>query len=186
MTVTELFKQIGITANIGKVRWGTTFNCSLPGIYIVSTSGDPNAGLSGEPRFDEQAIQSWIDRLPDFTLDDKKPTVETLVQRLRSFWLPEENVLYIGKTDAALKRRVNAYYKTELGARKPHSGGQWLKTLRNIDELFVYYAPTDRPEENEAALLKYFYDSAGELPFANLEGPYGRKPHGLRNQRDSK
>lgn len=186
MTVTELFKQIGID-EFQCVRWGCPFDCSSSGIYIVSSCGDPDAEVpTCRPRFDGRAIHKWIDRLPHFTLDGMKPDEETLVQRLRTFWLPRENVLYIGQTGSSLTERVKAYCTTELGARKPHSGGQWLKTLRNIEELFVYIAPADDAKNKERILLNYFRASAGELPFANLTGPCGRKSHGLKGQRDPK
>lgn len=95
-------------------------------------------------------------------------------------------MLYIGKTSSALKKRIRAYYKTELGAGSPHSGGQWLKTLKNLFQLYVHYAVSDSPEADESKLLAYFKQRAGELPFANLTGPDGRKQHGMVKQREER
>ena len=166
---------------------GTPCNCQGSGIYIVSTSTDSgsNLGVTPEPRFDNPAIQRWIDRLPEFTIDGMKPTVKTLKKRLSEFWLPEENILYIGQTESSLSKRIGDYYRTELGARAPHSGGQWLKTLADLGSLSVYYVSVQNPKDKETALLKYFFEQAGKLPFANLKGPTGKKQHGLKYQRES-
>lgn len=187
MTVKELFEQIGV-GRFDRVQWGQPCNCQSPGVYIVSTGvdSDSNSGTTPEPRFDDPAFRRWIDRLPGFTIDGVKPTVETLKKRLSEFWLPEENILYIGQTESSLSKRIGAYYRTELGARAPHSGGQWLKTLADIDSLTVYYASVRNPKNKEKALFAYFVEQAGNLPFANLEGPNGKKRHGLKGQRDPK
>ena len=54
------------------------------------------------------------------------------------------NVLYIGKAPKrnngkGLGNRVNEYYRTEYGARNPHAGGHWIKSLAKLENLFVYY-----------------------------------------------
>lgn len=186
MTVKELFELIG-AKHFDCVRWNQPCNCQGSGIYIVSTSTDSgsNSGVTPEPRFDNPAIQRWIDRLPEFTIDGMKPTVKTLKKRLSEFWLPEENILYIGQTESSLSKRIGDYYRTELGARAPHSGGQWLKTLADLGSLSVYYVSVQNPKDKETALLKYFFEQAGKLPFANLKGPTGKKQHGLKYQRKS-
>ncbi len=188
MTVKELFSHVGIS-NFGCVRWGEHLPCSKPGIYMVSTSKLPEEpAFASQPNFNDAAIQKWIDRLPGFRIDGvPPPTLATLKNELAQSWLPNESVLYIGQTTRPLSKRVAEYYDTDLGASKPHSGGQWLKTLSNMEELFVYYALTERnPKEVESELLNYFYSLAGELPFANLEGPKVRKKHRLHGQRDKK
>jgi len=160
-------------------------------IYIVSTSNlleEP--AVANQPNFNDATIQKWIDRLPNFTIDGVRPTLTTLKNRLAQFWFPNESVLYIGQTKSSLSKRIVQYYDTELGAKGPHSGGQWLKTQGNMEALYVYYAPIERdrdPEHVETELLNYFHSQAGELPFANLEVHHRRKKqHGLQGQRDSK
>lgn len=49
--------------------------------------------------------------------------------RLATFWLPDEVVLYIGLAGASVRKRVRQYYRTPLGDKRPHAGGWWLKTL---------------------------------------------------------
>ena len=120
MTVKELFKHVGLQA-FQCVEWGQAVPCFEPGIYIVSNSADADMENTAPlaPVFNDQMIQSWIDRLPTFTLDGAKPTVESLKERLAEFWQPIENVLYIGMTTRSLQERVNEYYETSLGAKAP-------------------------------------------------------------------
>jgi hypothetical protein len=132
---------------------------------------------------------------PDLALDANPPTVAELEKRLSQCWIPDEVILYIGLA-SSLRSRIRGYYRTPLGARRPHSGGHFLKTLRNIYDLFVHYAPTDDPDDCEQKMLKAFcentstrsksllHDPAHPFPFANLEHPPGtRKLHGLTRTR---
>ncbi len=84
MTVKELFKHVGLQC----VEWGQAVPCFEPGIYIVSNSADADMENTAPvaPVFNDKMIQSWIDRLPAFTLDGVKPTVESLKERLAEFW----------------------------------------------------------------------------------------------------
>jgi transcription elongation factor GreA len=78
---------------------------------------------------------------------------------------------------------VAALYATELGFRRPHSGGHWLKTLREPSRLNLWWAETDAPEEYEDALIEAFRDAIPDdvraalpdpiLPWANLDAPSG-------------
>ena len=52
----------------------------------------------------------------------------------------------------SVARRVAAMAKTELGDRRPAAGGHWLKTLRSLDGLRVWWAATAATEEYEDAL----------------------------------
>ena len=82
-------------------------------------------------------------------------SVLTLKDRLDKFWLPDENILYIGKTDCVggLKKRIGQYYSTEIGERKPHAGGHWIKTLNILNELFVHYLPIQNPLQLEEKII---------------------------------
>jgi transcription elongation factor GreA len=118
--------------------------------------------------------------------------LKALAARLASFWLPSQTVLYVGTSDASVARRVAAMAKTELGDRRPAAGGHWLKTLRALDGLKVWWAATEATEEYEDALLAAFAagvpetdvtalpDTSVILPWANLRLPTGeRKATGL-------
>ena len=189
MTVKELLDKVGLK-NCSTVRWGEEVWTGMSGVYVVSSNIAPEDGTgAGNIEFDENAINHWIKRLPDFTIDGLLPTEEAIEKRLSEFWIPEENILYIGMTQSSLSKRIHGYYITGIGDRRPHSGGQWLKTLKNISGLYVHYATVSLPEQApwaEEKLLGYFIEETGRLPFANLEGPCGRKQHGLKNQREKK
>ena len=120
-------------------------------------------------------------------MDGERPTSRALAARLHDFWLPGQTVVYVGMTPASIGGRVGAFYRTPLGDRKPHSGGQWLQTLRGLDRARVWWAVTDAPEEYEDALFNAFAaavdtspaaaprlpDRAVVLPFANLQTATG-------------
>jgi transcription elongation factor GreA len=140
---------------------------------------------------DRTALRGWIERVPSLELDGHRPTPHELAARLGAFWLPQESVVYIGRTTASLAGRLAAFYRTPLGDPRPHAGGHWLKTLSVLDRLLIWWAETDAPEEYEDALLTAFgsgidaaalglYDPSLVLPFANLQTALGvRKQHGI-------
>lgn len=123
-----------------------------------------------------------------------KSTSDRLVERLKSFWLPDETILYIGMTGSSLGKRVRDYYKTKLGDPKPHRGGQWIKTLENLEHLNIYWTTTEKENAKalEQAFLRTFVENVSQkslthlsdpyhpYPFANIEFPKGtKKNHGI-------
>ena len=85
-----------------------------------------------------------------------RPTSKDLQQRLASFWLPDQPVVYIGSTTGSVAGRIAAIVKTVPGDAKPAASGLWLHFLRNPGDLRVWWAATDAPEEYEDALLEAF------------------------------
>ena len=123
-------------------------------------------------------VGKWIERVDGLLLDGQRPSSRALAGRLASFWLPSETILYVGATDASIGRRVTAIARTELGDRRPHSGAHWLKTLRSLDGIRVWWTLTDAPEEYEDALLAAFAASrAGDGP-GHAPGSRGHPPVG--------
>lgn len=192
MTIAELLKQVNITKFNKPIKWGAPCPCDKQGIYIISFCEDPHLEMKPiEPQFDDTAIQEWIKYLQLFTLNNKRPNVDAVKQELQRFWLPKENILYIGNT-TNLRQRINDGYKTtKLGKGGPHAGGQWLKTLANIDTLYIHYITTESTEI-KPILLEHFRNTIGELPFANLKisstkSPYlnYQKKHNFKKQRES-
>jgi len=178
------------------VKWGQPLDSSSVGIYFVSTNKDPNLIRTSyiNAPIDEDIIQFWIKKVPTIQVDGKPATVESISQRLSSFWLPDENIIYIGQTESrkGLKSRVNQYYNTELGERKPHAGGHWVKTLKILNELFIHFIPLQNAADIEKKIMRNFVSQVSEqtkenlfdpylpLPFANLELEQGsRKKHGI-------
>ena len=171
----------------GPAVWGRPVQAQGPGVFVVEAP----APLPSAP-IELTRVGKWIERVETLRLDGEVPTSKALAARLGSFWLPSQTVLYIGASDASVARRVAAMAKTELGDRRPAAGGHWLKTLRSLDGLKVWWAATAATEEYEDALLAAFAAGVPEadlaalpdrtvvLPWANLRRPTGeRKATGL-------
>jgi hypothetical protein len=199
-SVRQLFNKFGII-DFQQVRWGTIFSEKRQGIYVVSTSNNPDKylGITDQPNFDNQQINLWISKLPDFQIDGLPATLTNIKNRLAEFWFPDESILYIGKaptrkSKSGISKRVSEYFSTIIGNRGPHSGGQWIKTLKDIDTFTVYYSICDKPEDIEHRMLDFFminvskttllnlYDKKLPIPFANIKFT-GNKNHGLKSQR---
>lgn len=199
-TIENLFLACDLDG-IKSVKWGQSFNENKEGIYVISTSDNPfeNSGTMTHPIFNNNEINNWIKNVPNFLIDGNYIKAEKLKKRLEKFWISDENILYIGKAPlrkvgGGLHNRVNEYYNTKIGNGGPHSGGQWIKALKNINDLYVYYGCCDNSKVIEHKMLQIFrdnvspnslkslFDMENPLPFANIRH-IGDKNHGLKNQR---
>jgi len=182
----ELLKSLGLLVD-GPQLWSRPIPARGPGIFVVEL---PN-GLPDAP-IDIVAIRKWLERVPELTLDGERPTAEAIAKRLHEFWLPDEPVLYIGRSPKQVGARINSIYATPLGDARPSSGGHWLRTLSVLAELRIWWSDTTAHEEYEDALLAEIAtrnddlggdaSTGGLLPFANLMTPDGvTKAHGLLN-----
>ena len=196
-TVAEALSTVGLVRE-AVVRWGTRPSTDDSGVYVVSLTDSVDAieGTLTEAPLAPNIFETWLQVRPELTLDGRRPTVEQLVNRIQGFWLADESVLYIGLA-TSLSSRLAQYYKTPIGARRPHAGGYFLKLLSNLDNLWVHYAPCDDPDSAEDGMLRQFcagvsaeskralIDPTHPFPFANLEWPQGvRKAHGLLGARE--
>jgi transcription elongation factor GreA len=175
----ELLRSNGLEVD-GPARWGSRPTSRAPGIFLIET---PQPADSASLDIDQ--VRRWLERVPDLRLDGERPTQTTLAERLRRFWLPGQPVLYVGRTAKSLSARVASLYATELGHARPHPGGYWLKTLREVSKLRLWWAETDAPEEYEDVIIAAFAESVPDtarerlpagapvLPWANLESPTG-------------
>ena len=194
-TVSDLFNSANIPW-LGVVSWGDPVPTKSSGVYVVSMSEDPGSldGACRDAPLQLEAIGTWLERVPQFELDGQLcPSPHGILSRLQSFWLPDENIVYIGKA-TSLRQRVRQYYKTPLGDRRPHAGGHWIKTLSTLSLAFVHYGESDSSSQSESEMLQTFVNGVSDdsrkrlrdpkcpFPFANLEFPPGtRKAHGIRN-----
>jgi hypothetical protein len=196
-TINETLSAAGLKSG-GMVPWGTKPAEPAYGVYIVSLTDSKNdcTNTLVNPPLKREAFTDWLQYCPQLTLDGARPTEEQLMDRIQRFWLPDEVILYIGLA-SSLSSRIGQYYRTPIGASKPHSGGYFLKLLSNLPELYVHYATTSNPAESEYAMLQHFTEAASAearenlidpshpFPFANLEWPRGtRKQHGLSGVRE--
>jgi hypothetical protein len=183
----------GLT-HAGAVRWGTSVPLAQPGVYVIALAADPDDATATVPvaPIDPATIQTLLDRRPELAVDDSRPSPDELARRLAAFWLPDEVIVYIGLAGTSVRTRIDQYYATRLGARSPHAGGWFLKTLSVLDDLWVHYAAASDPDRAEAGMLAAFsaavspataaglHDSERLMPFANLEWPKRRrKRHGI-------
>jgi transcription elongation factor GreA len=182
----DLIRSIGLLAD-GPVRWGLPVPARKSGLYVVELGAPlPTAPL------EINRVGKWLERLPGLRLDGEHPTSKALSARLASFWWPDSTVLYAGATERSIGGRAAALMAHVPGDRQPHSDGQWLHLLRDLERLGVrsWWAETDAPEE----YLDAFHDAfaAGNaappgrppgalaLPWANTRRPTGeRQVHGI-------
>lgn len=191
-SVAQLMSSVSLKPG-GCGRWGEPVPESRTGVYLVCLTPSPDRvrGLAECP-VSEAALEELLTACPGIQLDGEVPDRDAVAERLVSYWLPDECVLYIGLAGQPLRTRVRQYYRTPLGASKPHRGGWWLKTLSVLDELWVHYAATPDFKDAEADMLRAFAAGvstrtrrglpAGDpvMPFANLrDGDWRRKNHRL-------
>lgn len=196
-TVSTLFAAAGLT-QAGVVRWGVPPTLDRPGAYVVARSEVPDELVPERPaELSSDSLAELLDLRPALLLDARRPTIADLGERLAQCWLPDEPVLYIGLASTSVRARVTAYYNTRLGARKPHAGGWFLKTLSDLDDLWVHVAASADPAGAEDAMLRSFCSAVSDtsrarlrdperpFPFANLEWPPGvRKRHGIMGAKE--
>lgn len=193
-SVSELFAAADVSHS-GVVRWGSSVPASRPGVYCIATTADPHAVIDNTTHYrpSTEALECLLKARQHLSIQGVPATPEALAERLGHFWIPNQPVLYIGKAGTSLRSRVGQYYSTKLGARTPHSGGWWLKTLDALDELYVHFAVCPDPGIVEQLMLKTFAERITEdvrrclldteriAPFANVETELRQyKRHGLQ------
>ena len=182
------------------VKWNEIPTTEQEGVYIVSLSNNPekNNGIQKSAPISKDIIKKWIAKVDGFELDKINTfNSDKIIKRLSEFWLPDENILYIGKASkrksgSGIATRVNEYYRTDYGEKSPHAGGHWLKSLSILNELSVFYSPCENSGKVEEDMLEFFCNNVSEetkinlrdsnlpLPFANLRLKRGQdKKHGL-------
>jgi len=196
-TIREAFEAASLRRE-GVVRWCEDLPTSASGVYLLSLSRSLNT-YDGKLVTAPLAIAefgNWLKACPRLTLDGVRPNAQDLMKRVAQFWHPDEVILYMGLAKS-LSRRLGQYYRTPVGARRPHSGGFFLKLLSDLDHLWVHYALCPNPKLAEDRMLRRFcnnvsdeskdalFDPKHPFPFANLEWPRNvRKVHRLRGARN--
>lgn len=128
ITVKQLVEEVRLSsASVKVVKWNTPIDCKKEGIYIVSLSEKADLNRTKEEfPISMSILEEWIKKLDYFTIDKEKTRdVEIVKERLSEFWIPDENILYIGKAPlrtrgGGIGNRVQEYYETAIGAKKPH------------------------------------------------------------------
>ena len=99
------------------------------------------------------------------------------VETLKSKWVPEANIIYIGQagggtSKATLHSRLKQYMNFGQGKPVGHWGGRFIWQLVDNHKLTVCWKITadQDPRSVERDLITNFISSYGKLPFANLTG----------------
>lgn len=182
------------------MSWHLNSNDTYSGVYFVSLSKcpDSNHGTMPTAPICNNAVQNWIDKVENLKIDGHRPhSPAEIVDRLKKFWLPNENIVYIGSSDS-IKNRIEQLYSHKMGDSMYHRGGHWKRLLSNLDNLNIYYADASSKKETakrvKNILLSKFKtevsmyidkdscDTSCTVPFANIDGPGCRKKHGLSSQ----
>ena len=193
-TVASLLAAVGLEPT-GCVPWGTPVRETSTGVYVVALSPSADAIDCAYPEapMSDAALDELCTVCPALTLDGTHhPARDQLAERIGSYWLSDETVLYVGLAGQPLRTRVRQYYKTSLGAAKPHKGGWWLKTLSVLADLHVHCAATADFKDAEENMLRTFAANVSDdsrnrlpadepvMPFANLrDGDWRRRNHGI-------
>ena len=195
-SVARLLESVGLTS-AGNVPWGLPVPEKSTGVYLVSLSDTASSarGTGADCPLSVTALDHLLSICPDLAVDGVGATREALAARISSYWLNDEPVLYIGLTSTPLRKRVSAYYRTRLGDAKPHKGGWWLKTLANLSDLHVHYAPTPDFKRAEEDMLRAFAEGLSKqsraawpdaepvMPFANLrDWQWVTRRHGVSGE----
>jgi transcription elongation factor GreA len=183
-----LLREVGLLAD-GPALWDKPVRLNGPGVFLVELKA-PAPALS----VDLAVIGRWVERVPELTLDGKRPGGKEMQARLARFWMPSQQVLFIGSSTKNVAARVNALAKTVPGDLKPAGSGLWIHLLRAQVDLRVWWAATDAPEEYEDGLFDAFasgvpaaersalHDPSAVLPWAVWRSTSGaRKETGIAN-----
>ena len=156
MTVAEIFQKADLSV-LGPVRWGKQVPESRSGVYLVARVADPNVNC-------KTCALPFKPIGSDLKLDHGYE---------KHRWLKSEPVVYIGKTDQTIRKRVGAFYLQKCGNRGPHAGGQVVKLLKC--DLWVHWSPSTHPKDDERKMLCAFKKHALQVPFGNFDGMRRRK-----------
>ncbi len=93
------------------------------------------------------------------------------VEQLESQWVEGTSIIYIGKTDNSLRKRIRTYMRFGMGIDAPHRGGRSIWQLPDAEDLEIMWWPLPADADarkQESDLLNEFVRVHGCLPFANM------------------
>jgi len=83
-------------------------------------------------------------------------------------WVSDSDILYIGSTIRALRKRIAELIRHGQGRTEKHKGGEWIWQISGISRALLIAFETSDPGGLEAQVLETFRGQhGGRLPFAN-------------------
>lgn len=95
----------------------------------------------------------------------KDPTVN--IEKLKHKLLNEADILYLGKSEDSVEKRMQQHIDFWNGEPIAAWGGRSIAQIIDFEKLEVWYLPCDNPKEMESSLLREFETKYNQLPFAN-------------------
>lgn len=95
------------------------------------------------------------------------------VDMLKSKWVENTQIIYIGKSDSSLRRRISTYINFGKGKQASHRGGRAIWQLPDADNLIMGWRKLPATESARSAehqlIVEFRNAHAGMLPFANFK-----------------
>jgi hypothetical protein len=125
-----------------------------PGVYAVSYDLDKPA------TWPAKSVGGWH--------KGRDPSTDS--KTLDSNWVEETDIVYLGKTDRALAKRITEFARFGNGEPVGHWGGRLVWQLPEPSRLMIGWKALQPAKaiSTETELFTEFYATYGKLPFANL------------------
>ena len=126
----------------------------LPGVYAVSYPGD--------------CPENWPTKSCGGWHKGRNPAVDS--GRLAVEWVDVTDIVYIGRTDRTLAKRIGEFARFGRGEPVGHWGGRLIWQLPDPAQLMIGWLALDAgtAAARESELLTEFVEAFDRLPFANL------------------
>ena len=174
ISVEQLVKISGLNPKrMRTYKWGEAVESTSRGVYMISTSKDI---FALEPIFElaplnDASILNWIEKDEKMKTDGKPATLLYIKNKLESFWLEDETILYIGKSNSTvgIRQHMSNIYNLSLGNNKGVTRSVWLKTLDILNQLHIHYISCNHPEDMKKEMILNFKSQLTKRPKKKLK-----------------
>lgn len=92
------------------------------------------------------------------------------LNKLEESWIDDTCIIYIGKSDDTLRRRISTYIRFGMGNDVAHRGGRAIWQLPDSDNLLIGWKTIEGTPASDVEtkwLKEFMKKHNGKLPFAN-------------------